>query len=266
MFSLAPLLSRPRVWGVAYLAAIPLFATVYALLGAHSFYDSNIQREPAVANDAASVRVQLTSVARTVTHASWEVYGTKVRLVPGTLVIQRIRHTQDGQFLAEATGRYTNAGKSEPVVIGTFIDWLMIPLDAYLRTVSPGGREIFRLPLTLVNEEGTPTTRMPFQPPISALFRASLLELSGTTYRNLVRFVNAVQGDPYYASGLWPRFAYFSAVTITTVGFGDITPVSMVARVLVGAEATVGVLLVGLFLNALTLRIRSRRGASEWAP
>jgi len=44
---------------------------------------------------------------------------------------------------------------------------------------------------------------------------------------------------------------YFSAVTITTLGFGDITPVTSAARAVTGSLAVVGVVLIGLFLNAV---------------
>jgi hypothetical protein len=62
----------------------------------------------------------------------------------------------------------------------------------------------------------------------------------------------AGEGDPKDASGLYIRMCYFSTVIITTLGFGDITPVTSLARALVGAEAVTGVVLIGLFLNALT--------------
>jgi voltage-gated potassium channel Kch len=38
---------------------------------------------------------------------------------------------------------------------------------------------------------------------------------------------------------------YFSATTITTVGFGDIIPVTPLARALVGIEAVLGLVLAG---------------------
>jgi hypothetical protein len=43
---------------------------------------------------------------------------------------------------------------------------------------------------------------------------------------------------------------YFSAMTITTVGYGDIVPVSRIARVLCGLEAILGVVIVGFFVNS----------------
>lgn len=47
---------------------------------------------------------------------------------------------------------------------------------------------------------------------------------------------------------------YYSAVTITTLGFGDVTPLNETAAVLVGAEAVLGVVVAGLFINQVALR------------
>jgi hypothetical protein len=65
------------------------------------------------------------------------------------------------------------------------------------------------------------------------------------------RLSTAGQGDPKEASGLFVRMCYFSAISVTTLGFGDITPVSSTARLLVAIEAVFGVVFVGLFLNAV---------------
>ncbi len=47
---------------------------------------------------------------------------------------------------------------------------------------------------------------------------------------------------------------YFSVVTITTLGYGDIAPANGVAMLLAGAESLIGITLIGLFLNALSLQ------------
>lgn len=44
---------------------------------------------------------------------------------------------------------------------------------------------------------------------------------------------------------------YFSAITVTTTGFGDITPINSFTRGLVMVESIVGVVMAGLFLNSL---------------
>lgn len=47
------------------------------------------------------------------------------------------------------------------------------------------------------------------------------------------------------------KWLYLSAVTITTLGFGDIVPLTNWARLLVAMEALLGVLFAGLFLASL---------------
>ncbi len=44
---------------------------------------------------------------------------------------------------------------------------------------------------------------------------------------------------------------YLSAVTVTTLGYGDIVPVHWTTKLLTGLQAVSGVVLVGLFLNSL---------------
>lgn len=44
---------------------------------------------------------------------------------------------------------------------------------------------------------------------------------------------------------------YFSVVTITTLGYGDITPQTETARILTALEAGLGIVTIGLFLNAV---------------
>ncbi|WP_312162354.1 potassium channel family protein [Massilia timonae] len=44
---------------------------------------------------------------------------------------------------------------------------------------------------------------------------------------------------------------YFSAVTITTLGYGEITPKTDLAKIIVTSEALMGVVILGLFLSSL---------------
>ena len=52
-------------------------------------------------------------------------------------------------------------------------------------------------------------------------------------------------------SNFWDAL-YFSIVTITTLGFGDLFPTNDWGRFLVCLEAIVGIIFVGLFLNAVS--------------
>jgi len=44
---------------------------------------------------------------------------------------------------------------------------------------------------------------------------------------------------------------YYSAVTVTTLGYGDITPLTESAAIIVGTESVLGVVIIGLFLNQI---------------
>jgi hypothetical protein len=52
---------------------------------------------------------------------------------------------------------------------------------------------------------------------------------------------------------------YFSVVTITTLGYGDITPQTEMARALTALESILGIILIGLFLNAVARASDIRR-------
>ena len=60
------------------------------------------------------------------------------------------------------------------------------------------------------------------------------------------------QGTDSTSSGRFVRMLYLSASTITTLGFGDIVPMTTPSRILVSVEAILGIVLIGLFLNALS--------------
>jgi Ion channel/Short C-terminal domain len=71
----------------------------------------------------------------------------------------------------------------------------------------------------------------------------------------------SIQDLVYAAQGLvgglpdqFSRMFYFNAVSATTLGFGDIVPVTTESRLLVTSEALLGVVIVGLFLNSLARR------------
>ena len=71
-------------------------------------------------------------------------------------------------------------------------------------------------------------------------------------------FVDAQRPD---APIVWQQLIYHSYVTLTTLGFGDILPVSSWARSLVSLEAVVGV----LYLAILMVRLVGLYGQT-WLP
>lgn len=65
-------------------------------------------------------------------------------------------------------------------------------------------------------------------------------------------YVDGQKGIGSAIEGNFVRMIYLSAVTITTLGYGDIVPLTSLARILISLEAVLGIIVIGLFLNALS--------------
>jgi hypothetical protein len=68
-------------------------------------------------------------------------------------------------------------------------------------------------------------------------------------------FVDNTLGTPVQ----WQQFVYYSLVTLSTAGYGDILPANMWARMLAGLEATIGVLYVAILVARLVSLYEVRR-------
>lgn len=96
-----------------------------------------------------------------------------------------------------------------------------------------------------------------------ALLYIALVLLFALAYRHAGTFL--LQDQPGDRLETYVEAFYFSAVTITTLGYGDIAPADRLTRLLAAIQALTGMVLIGLFLNAFALRIseRSRRETEQ---
>ena len=88
-------------------------------------------------------------------------------------------------------------------------------------------------------------------------------------FARLHGLIEALHPDSYRTSGpqfsersdatLVASFQYFSTITLTTVGFGDIVPITPAARLVSGLEAIVGQLYLAVVIATLVGRFASRR-------
>lgn len=88
--------------------------------------------------------------------------------------------------------------------------------------------------------------------------------LLGIVFAELYLMLNDI--DTFFAQGPRPAgdFLYFSFVTMTTLGYGDLTPGSRAAKTVVGLEAVVGQLFIAILIARLvTNYVGRRRNLSE---
>ena len=68
---------------------------------------------------------------------------------------------------------------------------------------------------------------------------------------------------PPSSSNSYLRMLYFSAVTSTTLGYGDIVPIGDIVRMLIIAQTIIGVVIIGFFINSVGRRRRIRESRAE---
>lgn len=95
-----------------------------------------------------------------------------------------------------------------------------------------------------------------------------LFPTSGDTFAFQVPRSSRELGGLMEEMGGWPspdtaefavRMFHLSATTITTTGYGDIVPLTTMARILTGSEALLGTILMGLFIYAFPHHRAARR-------
>jgi len=295
---LEALFRKRRTWAAAYIALIPIYATIYSCLPGGGFHDSNLEHEPAFAEDGDHIRAELAAWIETETTPAWKEHGVAYQMLPVLLQVGPLTNDPiQGVVQPELDGTYAPRSTAEDGFVMEVRGILRTRLNDIafafrVRASLPethscyvrDGRHLTRRPFVFyhISYDGVSTEPIPAQPPaypaltfppLSVLFPSSgcntrwpstfqadqgLLLIPPEVTQEIFRHFVAENGDPTYASDLWFRMAYFSATTMATLGLGDITPVSNGARILVGLESVMGIVAIGLFLNAVAYRWRKQ--------
>jgi hypothetical protein len=277
----------PRVWGAFYILLIPLGGLIFWTLPAGSFYDSNLTREAGYKQDLVTAASLLVSAIQNqeygegtghpLANPTWDLAGIRMTLDPVSVTVPAASVSVDtaGNMALTIQGWAQSPPGASAYATGNVGDPVVLSAGSPTITSSrPGSSPLVGYTVTFA----TSTIANPFGPPSGASDGngqiplnillpgadgetainpdASVLWMPPSTAAVIQRLSAAGSGDPKEASGLFIRMCYFSATTVTTLGFGDITPVSTWARVLSAAEAVLGVVIIGLFLNAVAQKWR----------
>ena len=90
--------------------------------------------------------------------------------------------------------------------------------------------------------------------------------LLGIVFAEIYLMLNDL--DTFFAQGPRPPgdFLYFSFVTMTTLGYGDLSPGSRAAKMVVGVEAVVGQLFIAILIARLVTAYVGRRRSTPTLP
>lgn len=251
----------PGLTAILYFVAIPVFGFIYALMP-NDFYQANATAEVRARDLKTEIEGQLLEIVSSVYRPSEHVADLHVASLradqaeisfetPFRRSGARSRLTYRPVWTLELPA--LEEAEEGPFRVYCRIERMPFSMSLALKHHNDGGTEYRWGALGAARISPDPdSTRAMGSRPFSTI--EGVVTLPDTLYSNIERYYSTAQGSPERLAGKLMRFTYLSAMTITTLGFGDIVPVSDRARFAVGCEAIYGVVMVGLFLNAVATR------------
>ncbi len=259
----AAILARPLIWAISYVLLVPTFGTAYSFMHGQFTQTTALREASPLSADATRVLAALKQAS-----VRDRLSGPVVKLDDGWITDLR---KCTWSALAPATtdpsevAAYVRCVATKPAnkLVEADFDFNADFSPVVERTSDPYWIRTVHLE-SAPNSAQQETLHLP-DPTAAELFfslgsytvgDANLLTdgsllLNAHEEQLLGDFEKAINGDPTEFRHSIVRMTYFSAVTVTTLGYGDIVPIADAARTLVALEAVLGVVLAGLFLNAL---------------
>lgn len=264
-------------YGGLYLLLIPCFAGIYEML-AGDFYHSTVQFESTLHGEADSLLGELRQAVRekflkvhrgdvasvdgwTLAFSDVSFYSLKIEEEQVSLTVGATFKSEPMEPIFEFESNSMSNSDFTRHMEAVVRPRVSIPLGFTYAMRLPGEKQITDFKVVQFQEYAPMEIEGLKPPPLSALFPYHpegvapglvVIAMPRSLSRKFVDFARATRGFPSGVRGGYPRMLYLSTVTITTLGYGDIVPLTPLARFLVALEAILGVVFVGLFLNALT--------------
>jgi hypothetical protein len=184
-------------------------------------------------------------------------------------------HAIVGRVAVACAGLYVLSASRTTLWLGVLVVALWLTFEARLWTLDPRLRRVLQDTMTtgfllwvlvvVLREVFRPRTSE-VDAVVGALCGFLLILM---VFVNVHGLIEALRPESYRTAGLpysersdamlLATFQYFSTTTLTTVGFGDIVPVTPVARLVTGLEAMVGQLYLAVVIATLVGRVAARR-------
>jgi len=255
----------------SYVVLVALFGCLFSWYR-EDFYHVTASMEPAFVRMRSSLRDELAASLVDTTNSLRVPFGTDSATVPGWFAVSELRASNDGKLHFNATVMVSFVRQSTRFMQNASFDVeiseLAVTPKRFYQSIGVDERNVsYSLPL-VVHQTSGPAL------PVGTLERLARCRFGGvegmpcvseSLVRRLEAFRLASFGWPAelgFASAL-PRMLYLSVVTMNTLGYGDILPVTGRARLLTGLESFLGIVLLGAFVSSLVSRAAGRSKESD---
>lgn len=255
-------------YALIYLSLIPIFAFIFYSLPLH-FYHSTVQYESLVVSKYKFIDRQLEQVIvgdfKKTYHLS-DMPEESIKVGQWYVFVYTLNNLKlennQGSFDLSVEIKHdvkNNPGKKPP-----FPDPGSFPLNVHFRLNPPNNDKNsveskfleleFRTESELLKDEKMRVAIIKTIFPNGRYMSDDFVEFDIPTWlaEEMRNFASGNKGFGSSVEGNFVRMLYLSSVTITTLGYGDIVPITTVSRILISIESILGIVLIGLFLNALS--------------
>ena len=250
----------PSCLAASYFAVIVLYPVLYTYIKG-GFYAPYVHLEPSAKSDEYDAGQLIQSAWRATFHrrlAQGPVMIDGMTVQPDDLLVQQFKVSEDGtmRFNASVWLHRPNDGLDQtsfPVVINgddVRLEKSVHSEDRYVRPVVLGALDTLYGEVSLARD----AYQQLFKSSSSDAPEWPRIEMNKVDNGSMEAFLEGAEGNPLLIGSSYWRMLYFSAIVMTTVGFGDIVPLTPCARLATGLQAVLGVSLFGLFLNAVAYR------------
>lgn len=261
---------------VCYIGVIFLFAIIYTFLP-NSFYHSTVQYESSLSMDENDI---LNDIKKNIIKSQKDYTDEKIQVNEKVYIdgnktsIDSLKYEEKNEVSFEVD-ICTNEETNDDIALGAARRKFTFSLDNNIKEFNKDSKSyIYYFILTPdVSSDNSDIFGYKDIELYKALFPAKLINgydspnilmtMDSESFNKINNLKNAKNGFPSGISNNFERMFYLSAVTITTVGYGDIVPITTIARTLISVEAISGAILVGLFLNSLSLRTSNSISKAE---
>ncbi len=249
----------PWAFALAYFIAVFIFAWIYSLIPG-DFYHPYVKYEKVMSQETTLLRDKLTNVFRESARKE-PVISKLVVLDADEVVVTGIR--PDGNdLIVHLRLKVINTDTRNHWEI---IQTIPLRIDTKARTWTPSSGVVLMFAANEKKDWRLFPVGFPVQRDDVELLKADLprslyvITLAEEDYRRIHSFLMANVGFPHEIPGRFSRMLYLSITTITTLGYGDIVPLTDRARFFTGIEATAGVILLGLLTSSMVTNREMRR-------
>ena len=245
--------TSPWVYILLYVLVILGFASIYHSRS-RDFYHPYARYERELGEEAATIRSILTEKYQDRARANREL-TKQITLLSEEVHVGGIR-PDGGLLYVDLVVKLEGRTKK-----GNVVCYSSIPYVLQTRKPSfmeePNGRRTYLL-LGEVNgdyKSGLTTLGTLIDDPkgaeeklIASFFR---LDVTEDVFNRVQAFQSGAAGFPNEVPGGFGRMLYLSVITVSTLGYGDIVPLTWQTRLFTGIEATLGIILLGLFVSSM---------------